>query len=378
MTYGDAAPSLTYTTGGAGLANGDTLSGALATTASSAYNVGAYAITQGTLAASSNYSLTYVGNNVTIGQRALTIAANSQTMTYGDTAPALTYSTGGAGLVNGDTLSGALATAATATANVGTYAITQGSLSASSNYAITYSGNSVTIGARALTIAADAQTMTYGNAVPTLTYTIGGSGLANGDTLSGALATTATSNANVGTYAITQGSLTAGGNYVLTFAGNQANITQRAITITADPQTMAYGFSVPALTYTIGGQGLVATDVLTGALATSATSTSTIGTYAITRGSLVASGNYAFAYVGALLTIDALPAQTSTETPNVASRYIQAAEQETIIIEQKDQTPRGTITLCTNTSSTILTFAETEHANDNFNINSQTCAAAGQ
>ena len=141
---------------------------------------------------------------------------------------------------------------------------------------------------------------------------------------------------------------------------------------------MAYGFPVPALTYTIGGQGLVATDVITGALSTAATSTSTIGTYAITQGSLATSGNYSVTYVGALLTIDALPTQTSTETANVASRYIQTIEQETNNIEQRTETPKGTITLCTYTGSTILTFAEIEHANDNFSVNSQSCAAAGQ
>ena len=48
---------LTYTVGGQGLANGDTLSGTLATAAGLTSNVGAYAITQGTLAANSNYAV---------------------------------------------------------------------------------------------------------------------------------------------------------------------------------------------------------------------------------------------------------------------------------------------------------------------------------
>ena len=46
----------------------------------------------------------------------------------GDANPALTYQVGGAGLVNGDTLSGGLATSATTASNVGTYGITQGTL----------------------------------------------------------------------------------------------------------------------------------------------------------------------------------------------------------------------------------------------------------
>ena len=46
----------------------------------------------------------------------------------------------------------------------------------------------------------------YGDANPALTYQVGGSGLANGDTLSGALATSATTASNVGVYGINQGS----------------------------------------------------------------------------------------------------------------------------------------------------------------------------
>ena len=48
---------------------------------------------------------------------------------YGAAIPALTYNE--TGLVNGDTLSGLLATTATTTSNVGSYGITQGTLAAS-------------------------------------------------------------------------------------------------------------------------------------------------------------------------------------------------------------------------------------------------------
>jgi hypothetical protein len=54
-------PPLTYAVTAGNLANGDVLSGALATTAISGSLTGAYPITQGTLAATSNYGLTFVG-----------------------------------------------------------------------------------------------------------------------------------------------------------------------------------------------------------------------------------------------------------------------------------------------------------------------------
>src|SRR5207247_9996414 len=74
----------------------------------------------------------------TVSQRAITVTADAKSRAYGDANPALTYQVGGAGLVNGDTLSGTLATSVTATSNVGNYGIGQGTLAASGNYALTY------------------------------------------------------------------------------------------------------------------------------------------------------------------------------------------------------------------------------------------------
>ena len=315
--YGDANPALTYQVGGAGLVNGDTLSGGLATSATTASNVGTYGITQGTLAASSNYALNYTGNNLTVGQRAITVTADAKSRAYGDANPALTYQIGGSGLVNGDTLSGALVTSATTASNVGTYGITQGTLAASSNYALNYSGNNLTVGQRAITVTADAKSRAYGDANPALTYQVGGAGLVNGDTLSGGLATSATLTSNVGTYGITQGTLAASGNYALNYAGNNLTVGQRTITVTADAQSRSYGDANPALTYQVGGSGLVNGDTLSGGLATSATLTSNVGTYGITQGTLVASSNYALNYTGNNLTVTQ---RTITVTADAQSR----------------------------------------------------------
>ena len=79
--------------------------------------------------------------------------------------PALTYSD--SGLVNGDTasvFSGALATPATAASGVGTYAITQGSLSAGADYTIGFTSGTLTVNTAALTITANDASKTYGEA----------------------------------------------------------------------------------------------------------------------------------------------------------------------------------------------------------------------
>ena len=301
--YGDTNPALTYQVGGSGLANGDTLSGALATSATTASNVGVYDINQGTLAASTNYALNYASANLTVTQRAITVTADAKSRGYGDTNPALTYQVGGSGLANGDTLSGALATSATTASNVGSYGINQGTLAASTNYALNYASANLTVTQRAITVTADTQSRAYGDANPTLTYQVGGSGLANGDTLSGALATSATAASNIGVYGINQGSLAASTNYALNYASANLTVTRRAIIVTADAKSRAYGDTNPALTYQVGGSGLANGDTLSGALATSATAASDAGVYGITQGTLAASSNYAFAFVGANLTV---------------------------------------------------------------------------
>ena len=107
-TYGDADPALTYTYTPS-LIGGDSFSGALSRVAGE--NVGTYAITQGTLSLSSNYTITYAGANLTISPLGITVTADAQSKDYGDADPALTY-TYTPSLVGSDSFSGALSRAA--------------------------------------------------------------------------------------------------------------------------------------------------------------------------------------------------------------------------------------------------------------------------
>ncbi|WP_163500416.1 MBG domain-containing protein, partial [Escherichia coli] len=81
-------------------------------------------------------------------------------------------------------------------------------------------------------------------------------------------------------YAITLGTL-GNGNYAVAYAGANLAVTQRTITVTADPLSRTYGDANPALTWQITAGSLVNNDSLTGSLATSATGTSNVGSYAI-------------------------------------------------------------------------------------------------
>ena len=56
------------------------------------------------LALSTNYALTYVGADLSVTKRAVTVTADAKTKPYGDTDPALTYQITSGSLVNGDAL----------------------------------------------------------------------------------------------------------------------------------------------------------------------------------------------------------------------------------------------------------------------------------
>ena len=315
--YGDANPSLTYTIGGSGLANGDTLAGALTTGAGATSSVGSYAITQGSLAASTNYSLSFAEGQLQVTPRPLAVTADSLSRSYGDTNPDLTYQVGGAGLVNGDSLSGAPASTATAASSVGSYAITQGSLAASSNYSLSFTDGQLQVMQRPLTVTAESHSRSYGDANPELTYQVGGAGLVNGDLLSGALATEAGTASPVGSYAIAQGSLAASSNYSLSFTDGLLQVTQRPIAVTAMQRTRAFGTANPELVFAIEQGSLAGGDAIS--LATTADQASVPGSYDILldglwRGGLDVASNYDLTYRSALLTVLAAPVQESDET----------------------------------------------------------------
>ena len=134
--YGHADPVLTYGITAGSLVGGDSITGNLSRVAGE--DVGSYAIEQGTLALSSNYSLTYVGANLPITPRPITVTADAKTKVYGDADPALTYQISSGQLVGTDAFSGM--PTRLAGENVGLYAIRQGTLALSSNYVLAYVG----------------------------------------------------------------------------------------------------------------------------------------------------------------------------------------------------------------------------------------------
>ncbi|NLG74411.1 MAG: DNRLRE domain-containing protein [Chloroflexi bacterium] len=239
----------------------------------------------------------------------VTVTVNpGQGKVYGESDPELTYT-----VVPSVPLTGKLARVPGEA--VGSYAITQGSLSAGEGYNITFIPADFTITPRPVTVTADSQSKVYGDSDPDLTYQVTTGSLVGSDSLSGALARA--SGEDVGTYAIQQGTLTAGSNYLLTFEGAELTITPRPVTVTANNASKIYGDPDPELTYTYSPE-LAFEDKFSGELEREPGED--VGTYAITQGSLTLSSNYEITFVPGTFTI-AKKSITITVDPGQSKVY---------------------------------------------------------
>ncbi|WP_313056004.1 YDG domain-containing protein [Pseudomonas lopnurensis] len=242
----------------------------------------------------SNYILADTVHQATIDPRAITVAADSLSKTYGDSDPTLGWSVTAGNLVGDDTLNGTLTRASGE--NVGSYAIDASGL-ANGNYLVTAHNGTLTIDPRAITVTADSLSKTYGDSDPTLGWSVTAGNLVGDDTLNGTL--TRASGENVGSYAIDASGL-ANGNYLVTAHNGTLTIDPRAITVTADSLSKTYGGNDPALTWQVTQGNLVGNDVLSGALVRE--SGEGAGRYAIDASGL-ANGNYLITAVDGVLII---------------------------------------------------------------------------
>ena len=289
-TYGDIDPKLTYEV--TGLVGEDELEGKLKRVAGE--NVGEYNILAGTITNENNpnYHIIFVTNKLIIIKKKLTVIPNDAVKTYGESDPKFTYTI--VGLSPKDTVTGSLGRMAGE--DVGTYTITAGNLSAGSNYSVILQESAqLTINAKVITVKANDLVKTYGESDPALTYKA--EGLVGEDKLAGAL--TRASGENVGTYTIEVGTLSSEGNYKINFVEGTLKVVAKSVTVKANDQKKVLNTSDPELTFTV--EGLVGSDKLTGALTREAGES--VGTYAITQGTLAASDNYAINFTGATFTI---------------------------------------------------------------------------
>ena len=178
-SYGDNDPALTYTSDQA-LVNGDSFSGSLSR--ASGENVGTYVISQGTLALSTDYTLSFQTADLNITAKPVTVTAIAKSKTYGEADPALTYTFTPA-LTGTDNFSGSLSRASGE--NVGVYPINQGTLALSNNYNLNFKSSALTINPKDITVTANDVSKIEGTAITDIKGSIAfsSSGLINSEAI---------------------------------------------------------------------------------------------------------------------------------------------------------------------------------------------------
>ena len=298
MVYGNAVPTLTYTVT-EGTPQGVP---ALSCEATSQSPVGTYPIkiTKGTL---TNSDINLTDGTLTITKAPLTITAKSYTIKVGTALP--TFEVIYSGFKNNETeevltKKPTITCAATNDSAPGEYDIIVSGAEAT-NYNISYVAGKLTIKDKeVLSIKADDKTMVYGNAVPTLTYTVT-EGTPQGEP---ALSCEATSQSPVGTYTINiaNGTLT---NDIINLTEGTLTINKAPLTITAKSYEITQGDELPKFEVTYSGfKNSETENVLTKkpTITCAATNDSAPGEYDIIVSDAEAT-NYNISYVAGKLTI---------------------------------------------------------------------------
>ena len=211
------------------------------------------------VAADDNYNaLAATPIMVTINDKAtqtLAFSQATQTKTFGDADFTITAAhTTGDGAVTYAITSGDAATVNETTGEV--HIVKAGSATVTaraaetSTYAEKTASYTLTVNKKDLTVKADAKSVIYGNPPPALTYTA--TGLVGSDTLTGALACSATKDSNAGEYDITQETLSASENYNLTFVGAKLKVLKAAQSRPASGEGYSIDASTKAITITDG------------------------------------------------------------------------------------------------------------------------------
>ncbi len=325
QTYDGTLKSVTVTTSPAGLTGVSVTYNSSLTlpTAAGSYNVVA------TLT-NDNYTATDATGTLVIGKAdtSITMTSSQNLSTYGQsvtfnatiTPSAATgtvqFTIDGSNFGSPVTVSGGSATSsAISTLSVGTHTITA-MYSGDSNYSSstgTLSDGQV-VNKALLTITADDKTKDYGAPLPTLTVSY--SGFVNDDTSASlttqpTISTTGTKSSPVGSYPITA-SGAVDNNYAISYVAGTLSVIPVALTIMADDKTKDYGADLSPLTVSYSGfvnddtsASLTTQPIIT----TTATASSSVGSYPITASDAV-DNNYTISYVAGTLTV--IKADTTT------------------------------------------------------------------
>ena len=319
--YGEKDPIFTFVISPAALPAGLSLTGALNRVGGEV--AGDYYIKPGTLALAGSatdgkpYRLKFneltpdSGNlaTLTITKKTVTVTANSFTRVFNSEFPDFTF-TNDQNLPD-SAFTGALECEAATMANVGVFAIEQGTLALTTatdglggryvdNYDISFVNGTLNItDNNIIHVTANPQTKFYGDPDPVLSYTPT-EALPAGLSFTGAPAREPGENVKAGGYAIKQGTLDLTGtnheHYTIAFVNSTLTINKKALNvIPSTHQGRIYGVADPAK-YTFATDPIVDQAAAFGATKLSRAAGDVVGDYAITQGDLELQGNYATNY----------------------------------------------------------------------------------
>lgn len=313
-TYGDADPTFTYELTSGEFVEGDDFTGALGRGTDE--NVGFWDLTVGTLTAGSNYEISFVKDQLEIKKFKVKVQPSAnQKKTYGDNDPTLTFGTNVV-LPNGESLSGNLGRSKGE--NVDDYDFNLGDLeSVNPNYEITLdpaNTNQFTIEKRDITVTIENLEKFYGEADPEWSFTYSPSSLTNGEVITITGEPSRATGENVGDYAISKNTLDGGSNFNVTIAAGSPKLTikKKVIKIEAGDQTMVYGSTLPANTFSlVSGYTMVGSETVSSVGYDYSSTPVHVAEYDITPKNAAVSGglasNYDFEYVDGTLTITKAP-----------------------------------------------------------------------
>lgn len=257
-----------------------------------------------------------------ITPKAATITAKAQTITYGTTISIGVSEVETDGFVEGDDIFSVILTPSTANVTTeGTITpsdavIKRSSTDITANYTITYNPGNLTITADTMEVTASGYTGTYDSAAHGITVTAPEGATVKYGTAEDAC--TSESNitySNVGTYTVYYEVTKA--NYTTVTGSETVTITQKALTITANDQSITHGGSISSLVGDVTVTGLAGEDTLDSiTLTPSTTNVTASGTITpsdavIKNGGNAVTGNYDIHYENGNLTINAASMEVS-------------------------------------------------------------------
>jgi hypothetical protein len=370
--FGTLNPPLTYSISSGALVLSDTLSGELAYVGSDA---GSYTISLGTLTNANNpkYAITLASETFTITkalQSAVSLSSLSSAYNPSNKTVSLTGS-GGTGTGNyqyaldsSNTTPGCSVSSSTLTYTTAGTCVVAVTRTSDTNYLARTDVVSFSIGLASQTItfgslsaknySADTFTVSAtSSASLTVVFTSASQTVCTTSGTSGSTITLL----SVGTCVINANQIGDASVSPASQVSQNFTVNPRAITVTADAKSKAYGAADPTFTYTITTGSLVLGDAITGTL-TRAAGTD-VGTYQIQQGALTTATNpkYAITFVAADLSITRATPALVLSYPNANVAILRPGAVDTPTVTTSSSS--GALTFATSAASSICTVDTT-------------------